>query len=104
MAPIKLAWPVPLNAFCPVTISYTTPPNAKMSVLLSASLPSNCSGAMYWSVPRMAPSAVRFADACVGIWDIGDITPLSPVSFANPKSSSFTPDLVIMMLPGFRSR
>ena len=60
IAPIRLAWLFPSNAFLPVTISYSTAPNAKMSVRASASWPSSCSGAMYWNVPRIVPCAVRF--------------------------------------------
>ncbi len=39
---------------------------ANMSDLTSASFPSSCSGAMYWNVPRIVPSCVRFLPACVG--------------------------------------
>ena len=37
MAPIRLAWLFPSNAFLPVIISYSTTPKAKMSVRASAS-------------------------------------------------------------------
>ena len=58
---ISEAWLTPAKAFFPVAISYSTAPSANMSVLVSASLPSSCSGAMYWKVPRIVPSAVRLA-------------------------------------------
>ena len=102
MALRTLIWLLPANARLPLTISYSTAPNAKMSVRASASFPSTCSGAMYWYVPTILPSAVNgllmvFTDADV-------IAAIPPVGFANPKSSSFAPDLVNIMFPGFRSR
>ena len=81
-------------------------PNAKMSVRASASLPSSCSGAMYWNVPRIVPSCVRFCGLLpitVGSDVTADCTG-GAIAFASPKSSSFTPDFVIITLPGFRSR
>ena len=59
IAAIRLVRVLPSNARLPVAISYSTAPNAKMSVRASASSPSNCSGAMYWNVPRIVPSCVR---------------------------------------------
>ena len=102
---ITLAELLPSNAFLPVAISYTTAPNAKMSVRASISscLPSTCSGAMYCNVPRIVPSAVT-ALFIVGSCEAGVTGATSCASFAKPKSSSFVPDLVSMMFPGFRSR
>ena len=45
----------PANARRPVAISNRVAPNAKRSLRASAGRPSNCSGAMYWMVPRMLP-------------------------------------------------
>ena len=72
----------------------------------SASFPSSCSGDMYWKVPRIVPSCVRF---CAVASSVGsDVAPEAGVAaaipFASPKSSSFTPDFVSITLPGFRSR
>ena len=57
---------------------------------------------MYWNVPRIVPCAVRSGGA------VGAIERFAPdggpLAFASPKSSSFTPPFVSMMLPGFRSR
>ena len=76
-----------------------------MSVRASASLPSSCSGAMYWNVPRIVPSCVRFcAGATVGSAVKPDVCDAGPMALASPKSRSFTPDFVSMTLPGFRSR
>ena len=100
IAAIRLVFVFPSNARFPVAISYSTAPNAKMSVRASASSPSSCSGAMYWNVPRIVPSAVR-GFCCVA--PSGGLKAAAPL-FARPKSSSFAPDFVIMMLPGFRSR
>ena len=76
-----------------------------MSVRASASLPSSCSGAMYWNVPRIVPSAV-IGVACVGIAESPESTAgvVAPRHLASPKSRSFAPDFVSMTLPGFRSR
>ena len=107
MAATMLAWLLPSNAFLPVAISYTTAPKAKMSVRASASLPSSCSGAMYCNVPAIVPSAVTGCIVAVAAISLTipapDIFPPAMI-FANPKSSSFTPVRVSMMLPGFRSR
>ncbi len=107
IAEISDAWLLPANAFWPVAISYSTQPNAKMSVRASASFPSSCSGAMYWNVPRIVPSAVRLAGTgCVGrvVSEPRALRPSGATTFANPKSRSFTPDFVSMTFPGFRSR
>ena len=73
------------------------------SLRASASWPSSCSGAMYWTVPRIVPCAVRFAGV---VGNIDWPTPLTTgvLLFASPKSSSLAPPFVSMMLPGFRSR
>ena len=98
IAEMTLAASSPSNARFPISISYSTAPKAKMSVRASAGLPCNCSGAMYWSVPVMAPSA--------GI----DMVAVSAPSFsvcltcARPKSSSFTPFFEIKILAGLRSQ
>ncbi len=99
----------PENAFRPVAISYSTHPNAKMSVRPSASLPSSCSGAMYWNVPRIVPSCVRFSPVAAPITVGSDVAPddgalVGAIAFASPKSSSLTPVFVSITLPGFRSR
>ncbi len=60
---MRLTGVLPSKALRPVTISYRIAPNAKMSARASASAPSSCSGAMYWNVPTMAPSAVTAPDA-----------------------------------------
>src|SRR3989304_620620 len=61
-----------------------------MSVRASISPPSNCSGAMYWNVPRMAPAAV--SDRCsVGKADSVEmfgVAAVVPASFARPQSQS----------------
>ena len=71
-----------------------------MSLRKSVSCPWSCSGAMYCSVPAMAPSleigclVVPFACAAVS----------SGRGFAMPKSSSFAPLFVRMTFEGLRSR
>src|SRR5436305_1481719 len=56
---------------------------------------------MYWKVPRIMPRAVRLGGESV----VAPVPPIGAVSgFARPKSSSFAPVFVIMMLPGFTSR
>ena len=57
---------------------------------------------MYWTVPRSEPSCVSGA-SCVGRVDAPPACS-GAFSFANPKSRSFAPALVSMMLPGLRSR
>ena len=71
-----------------------------MSLRASASWPSTCSGAMYCTVPRIVPCAVLGA-ACASrvIPDI-EIGDAGPRNFASPKSSSFAPLFVSMMLAG----
>ena len=75
-----------------------------MSLRPSASLPSTCSGAMYCTVPRIVPCAVP--GARVASRDMPDIEmgPAGARNFASPKSSSFGPAFVNMMLAGLRSR
>ncbi len=96
-------WLFPSKAFLPVSISNSTAPNAKMSLRTSASLPSSCPGAMYWKVPRIAPCAVRSGGVVGSVDNVAPGTVDAPI-FASPKSSSFAPDFVSMMLPGLRSR
>ncbi len=104
---ISDAWLFPSNARRPVTISYSTAPSAKMSVRASASTPSSCSGAMYWNVPRIVPSAVSgVRGSCVGAFIVNDddgASASTPIR-ARPKSKSFTPLRVSITFPGFRSR
>ena len=73
-----------------------------MSLRPSSSLPSICSGDMYWNVPTMVPSAVT------GVVCVAAAVSVAPVAratgFAKPKSRSFAPVWVSMMLPGFKSR
>src|SRR5438094_6507815 len=57
---------------------------------------------MYCSVPRIVPSAVL--EGFVANADNPLAGVASCFSLASPKSSSFAPDLVSMMLPGLRSR
>ena len=77
-----------------------------MSLTAPASRPSSCSGDMYWNVPSKVPSVVSGAPAsvtrccrAVALLVVGGAS-----IFASPKSSSFTPLSVSMMLPGLRSR
>ena len=99
---IRLAWLLALKARRPVVISYSTVPSAKMSVRVSVACPSSCSGAMYGSVPRIVPSAVSAFSTLVSA--SGDVATSSAALRASPKSSSFGPLFVSMMLPGLRSR
>jgi hypothetical protein len=88
----------------------TTTPNAQTSARLSAACPLACSGAMYAAVPRITPTPV----ICAGLVIVGDCVwrssparpgPAPSVSFARPKSSTFTlPSGVILMFAGFKSR
>ncbi len=100
------AWLAPENALRPEAISYSTAPSAKMSDRASASRPSSCSGAMYWNVPRIVPSCVRFCGVPIAVGtEVApgcDCAAASPL--ASPKSSSLTPDRVSITLPGFKSR
>ena len=95
----------PSNARRPLAISWSTQPRAKTSLRASAALPSSCSGAMYCSVPTMAPARVIGASA-VAVFSSEAPPPGKAVAMARarPKSSSFTPDFVTMTLPGLRSR
>ena len=108
MAPMRLAWVLPMKGFLPEAISYSIAPRAKMSLRASASLPSICSGDMYWNVPRIVPSTVSGALAGVSVRRREKSAPLTSASgvkcLARPKSRSLTPDAVSMMLPGLRSR
>ena len=101
---MRLAGLLPWKAFCPVTISYRTTPKVNTSLRASASLPSNCSGAIYCGVPMMVPRPVSGVDSVT----VAVMAAMLPVTagrnFATPKSSSFAPLLVSMMLLGFRSR
>ena len=102
-----LAWLLPVKARLPEAISYNTAPSAKMSERASASFPSSCSGDMYWNVPSTMPCAVNGwppegPDSVMVRLDAGGCW--AGVALANPKSISLAPDLVSMMLPGFRSR
>ena len=72
-----------------------------MSVRASTSPPSSCSGAMYWNVPTIAPSSVS---CFFSVAMLVSATAALSAGLAKPKSSSFTPDFVSMMLPGFTSR
>ena len=72
-----------------------------MSLRASASRPSSCSGAMYCSVPGIAPVSVM---GCRVSASVTSLIALVGRSFARPKSRSLAPDLVSMTLPGFRSR
>ena len=62
---------------------------------------------MYWNVPITVPCSVR---GCDGTASVGSEVPAAgeapglTATFARPKSRSFTPDLVSMTLPGFKSR
>ena len=58
---------------------------------------------MYWNVPRMVPCAVRFCGV-VGSIDSPVPAAAGALAFARPKSSSFAPAFVSMMLPGLMSR
>ena len=55
---------------------------------------------MYWNVPRMVPCSVRALASLVEASLCGPVG----FNFANPKSRSFAPAFVSMMLAGFRSR
>ncbi len=62
-------------------------------------------GAMYWNVPKMEPFSVRGFSSVGSADSTEDVSAETSVrNLASPKSSSFAPDLVSMMLPGFRSR
>ena len=104
IAAIRVAWFWPLNAGLPVVISYRMVPSAKISLRESASLPSNCSGAMYWKVPRIIPSWVRRVDSAVRSSSEASAREERFSNRASPKSSSLAPDFVSMTFPGFRSR
>ncbi len=81
-----------------------------MSERVSASLPPSCSGDMYGKVPIRVPSFVSGLLAVGRLWWDAWPSRISPkdrcgcMAFARPKSSSFAPDSVSMILPGLRSR
>ena len=100
IAAIRPAWLSARNGALPAMISYSTRPNEKMSLRPSTGLPSNCSGDMYWSVPRMLFFVVR--DSATG--PVATLIVDCAATLARPKSSSFRPDLVMRMLPGLKSR
>ena len=58
---------------------------------------------MYWKVPTIVPCCVTGVVRVTAAVSVAP-TASGTAAFARPKSSSFAPDLVIMMLPGFRSR
>ena len=76
-----------------------------MSARASAGSPSSCSGDMYWNVPITVPCSVigRSLSSIVSSEDMPLIAPEPPV-LARPKSTSLAPALVIITLPGLRSR
>jgi len=77
-------------------------PKEKTSDLASTVLPATCSGDMYPVVPTTTPSPVR---SVCGATVVSSPEAVRSVSFARPKSSTFTkPSFDTMMLPGFRSR
>ena len=90
------------NARLPVSISYSTAPKANRSLRASASAPRSCSGAMYGSVPTSA-LAWRSRDS-PGRLGAAARRGQRCRRRARPKSSSFAPDRVSMMLAGLRSR
>ena len=83
-----------------------------MSLRASAASPCRTSGAMYWKVPTMEPfcvsgeaAEVSEAKLMVGVEGVRPLAPVMAISgFARPKSINLAPDLVSMMLAGFRSR
>jgi hypothetical protein len=103
MAEATLSWLFPSNARFPVSISYNTAPSEKISERASSSLPSTCSGDMYWNVPTIVPSWVK-GDRCGAVAVSVASEAEGIVGRARPKSRSFAPVEVSMMLPGFRSR
>ena len=74
-----------------------------MSLRASASFPSTCSGAMYWMVPGIVPCAVPGNVARSVIPD-SEMGVAGALNLARPKSSSFAPAFVSMMLAGLTSR
>ena len=92
-------WVRPRNGRRPVTASAAITPSAKMSLRSSMCPAVSCSGAIYPAVPITTPGWVRPA----GSWSS------SVVSFASPKSSTFTTPapavgVVTRTLSGLRSR
>ena len=106
IAAISEAWLLPSKAFRRSPSRREERRARRCRVRASASLPSSCSGAMYWNVPRIVPSAV--SGASVGRQTADTERTLAgrrgAVTCASPKSSSFTPAFVSMTLPGLRSR
>ena len=85
-----------------------------MSVRSSTGLASTCSGDMYCTVPTIVPCPVNASECDPPLWlaarlDIVTVNPevgasSAPSALASPKSKIFAPDLVNMMLLGFKSR
>ena len=90
----------PANGRTPATISVQNRSEGEHIRRESTCCARSCSGAIYGNVPARIPSAVA------GPGD--DASGAAPCtggrSLESPKSISLTPDFVIMMLPGFRSR
>jgi hypothetical protein len=57
---------------------------------------------MYWNVPTMVPSAVTGVVCVAAAVSVALL--VRAAGFAKPKSRSFAPVWVSIMLPGFRSR
>ena len=87
----------PANAGRPASISYRITPSAKMSQRSSTGLPSICSGAMYCSVPAIAPAPISVDDVTPPTLDPGQ--PLG-----EPEVQQLGAVRVSMTLPGLRSR
>jgi hypothetical protein len=100
MADIRSAAESPPKGRTPTAISYSITPREKMSARASTRSPRSCSGAMYGTVPTIAPSVDRVA--------VGSVLPApagGPTHFARPKSSTFTrPSSLSMTFAGLRSR
>ena len=103
IAEATLSWLFPSKARLPVRVSYSTAPSEKMSLRPSSSLPSTCSGDMYWNVPTIVPCSVT-GESCVTAAVSVAVLVRGAAGLARPKSSSFAPVGVSMMLPGFKSR
>ena len=88
----------PSNARLPVSISSGPGRRTQKIGAVIDGLPPSCSGAMYCTVPSIAPCDVS------GVVRVTLSTSRSSRSFATPKSSTLAPDLVNATLPGLRSR